>query len=91
MFETCRANNLDPIKLRNLGITLFILIAVGLGRGGRIERLDRCTHQPRYMSDHCRGSVRSKMIDIAPKPIFASWLPVEALHFSCNKLKERTP
>jgi hypothetical protein len=43
----------DPNKLRNLGMTLFVLITIGLTGGFLIERLDRCTHWPQYMSGHC--------------------------------------
>jgi len=39
--------------MRNLGMTLFVLIAAGLAGGVLIERLDRCTHYPQYMSGHC--------------------------------------
>jgi len=47
------ANRPDPNKLRNLGMTLVVLIAVGFAGAFLIERLDRCTHYPQYMSGHC--------------------------------------
>jgi len=46
-------NTPDPRKMRNLGVTLVVLVVVGIATGLVFERLDRCTHWPQTMSARC--------------------------------------